>query len=356
MRKLLIGFIGLVVIVVGAGLLLTGPLFPRVIERVVASNMAMDRSADLPDGLHLVVCGAGSPMPSDMAGPCLGVIAGDRVFVVDAGSGGSRNLGMMRFPQGDIEAVFLTHFHSDHIDGLGELMMNRWVQGTNTEPVPVYGPQGVERIVAGFNMAYGPDTIYRVAHHGPETVPPGGQGGVARPYPLPRPGEAMVLIDDNGLKVTAFKVDHAPIDEAVGYLFEYGGRSLVISGDTNANANLEKFAQGVDLLAHEGLAANIVKIMQKVAEETGNKNIAKIMFDIQDYHATPAQAAAVAERAGAKHLLFYHIVPPILLAPQKRLFLEGVDDAYSGPFTVSVDGTVVIMPAGSDDITLENWK
>lgn len=355
MRKLLIGFIGLVVIVVGAGLLLTGPLFPKVIERVVAANMTMDRAGDLPDGLHLVVCGSGSPMPSKMAGPCLGVIAGDRVFVVDAGTGGSRNLGQMRFPQGDIEAVFLTHFHSDHIDGLGELMMNRWVQGTNTQPVLVYGAPGVERVVDGFNMAYGPDATHRVAHHGAETVPPTGTGGEARVFLLPDPGEGVVLIDDDDLKVTAFKVDHAPITEAVGYLFEYKGRSLLISGDTKESANLEKFAQGVDLLAHEALAANIVQVMQKVAEDTGNNNIAKIMHDIQNYHATPAQAAGIAQRAGAKHLLFYHIVPPILLAPQKRLFLEGVDEAYDGPVTVSVDGTVVSLPTGSEDITVDSW-
>ena len=88
----------------------------------------------------------------------------------------------MALAPGRIEALLLTHFHSDHIDGMGGLMLQRWVGGAHTAPLPVHGPDGVEAVVAGFNAAYTPDRGYRVAHHGPETVPPGGFGGTAKPF------------------------------------------------------------------------------------------------------------------------------------------------------------------------------
>src|SRR6056297_1748283 len=125
-----------------------------LMARIVAQTLATDVIAELPDGLHLAVCGAGSPMPAaDRTGPCLGVIAGSRLFVVDAGSGGARNLQRMGLPAARIESVFLTHFHSDHIDGLGELAMLRWTAGSQRAPLPIHGPPGVSRVVAGFNLA-----------------------------------------------------------------------------------------------------------------------------------------------------------------------------------------------------------
>jgi len=76
----------------------------------------------------------------------------------------------MGLPLGRIAGVFLTHFHSDHIDRMGPLMLTRWTAGSNTAPLPVYGPIGVDQIVAGFNAAYAIDDTYRTGHHGPLIV------------------------------------------------------------------------------------------------------------------------------------------------------------------------------------------
>lgn len=90
----------------------------RVMEKGLESRLAADATTDLEDGLHLALCGAGGPLPAPNAsGPCVAVIAGKRLFIVDAGTDGVRNLGRMSYPAGKIQAVFLTHFHSDHIDG-----------------------------------------------------------------------------------------------------------------------------------------------------------------------------------------------------------------------------------------------
>ena len=93
------------------------------------------------------------------------------------------------------------------------------------------------------------------------------------------------MYEANGLRVTAFAVDHDPVHPAVGYRFEYGGRSLVVSGDTAKSANLEAQAQGVDLLVHEALAPQLVKRLHDAAEAAGRANVAKITNDILDYHA-----------------------------------------------------------------------
>jgi ribonuclease Z len=232
--------------------------------------------------------------------------------------------------------------------------MLRWTGAANETPLPVYGPSGVEEVVAGFVRAYEQDTRYRVAHHGPETVPPSGAGMTAHAFPEPAPGEAPVVYEADGLRVTAFAVDHEPVSPAVGYRFEYGGRSALVSGDTSKSANLEAQAEGVDLLVHEALSARLVARMNAAAQTAGRANMAKITSDIPDYHATPVEAAEVAAVAGAGHLLYYHVVPPLILPGLDQVFLDGVDDAYGGGVTLGQDGTLISLPKGSDAIEVSS--
>jgi ribonuclease Z len=323
----------------------------RLMGRLVAANFQSDLVQELPDGLHVALCGAGSPLPDpDRSGPCTAVVAGEQLFIVDSGAGSSRVLSRMRIPQGKIAAIFLTHFHSDHIDGLGELLMQRWANGGHSTPVPLYGPSGVGEVARGFDLAYRLDDGYRVAHHGEAVVPASGAGAVAHAFAAPPEGKGEVLLERDGVKVTAFRVDHAPVEPAVGYRFDYKGRSVVLSGDTVRSTNLEAFARDADLLVHEALAPHLVGLITEAAESAGNDRIAKITRDILDYHTTPVEAARSAHAAGVGHLLYNHIVPPLLLPPMVDLFVEGVDEAYSGPVTVGRDGMLVKMPAGSDAI------
>jgi ribonuclease Z len=165
MRRFLVALLALIAIAAAIGIVFRRPLALFLAERVIARNMGASLLDEVPDGLHVALCGAGSPLPDpDRSGPCVAVIAGRRLYVIDSGSGSSRSLARMRLPQGHVAAVFLTHFHSDHIDGLGELMLQRWVNGAHDSPMPVYGPSGVEAVVEGFNRAYDQDSIYRVAH------------------------------------------------------------------------------------------------------------------------------------------------------------------------------------------------
>ena len=346
--------LGIALIVAGVVYEMRGAIAMKLMAAAAGRAMSADAVAQLPDGLTVALCGAGSPLPDPKrSGPCVVVVAGKHVYEVDAGASAGRNMTRLGFAPGRVEALFLTHFHSDHIDGLGEVAELRWAGGAHTEPLPVIGPTGVEQVVDGFNTAYTLDAGYRTAHHGPKVTPPQGRGSVARPFDPPAPGAAPVVWSSDGLTVTAFSVHHDPVSPAVGYKFEYGGRSVVISGDTAKSANLELFAHNVDLLVHEALSPELVGILGKAAGEAGRANVAQIMGDILNYHTAPIEVAQIAAAANVRHLLFYHVIPPLLVPGIEAAFLKGVADVYRGPVTLGRDGTQIALPKGSTEIIVE---
>ncbi len=317
-----------------------------------ALQQTFDRNTieELGDGLHLALCGAGGPMPSaTRSGPCVAVIGAGKLFLVDAGSNGVRNLARMGYPLGNIDGVFISHFHSDHIDGLGEMATLRWAAGSHTSPLPVYGPEGVADVVNGFNTAYAHDAVYRNDHHGDVATPLSGAGMRAISIPSPANGELRLVYAGDGLKVEMLRVAHAPIDPAVAYLFSYKGRTILISGDTNKSENLQKFAHNVDLLVHEALAPKLLIAMKNAALASNDASRAKIFGDVLDYHTSPTEAAEIARDANVGHLLYYHVVPPLPAPGLEALWLEGVDDIFT-KYTLGRDGTSISLPADSESI------
>jgi len=325
-------------------------LVRQIAERLFSQSV-LD---SLPDGLHAGLCGSGAPLPDpNRAGPCVFVVAAHRLYIVDAGEGSPRKLGLMQIPPGAIEAIFLTHFHSDHIAALGEMIMERWAGGGHTEPVEVFGPQGVDSVVDGFNSAYRLDNGYRVAHHGAATMPPSGEGGVARSFSVPPSGDwSEAILQRDGLTVTAFNVRHTPVFPAVGYRFAYRGRSIVISGDTAPSESLEKNAKGADVLFHEGLQTTMVTVLHDAAARHDRKTFAKIAADIPSYHTTPEDAARIADRAGVRQLVFYHILPPLPFSYLQGAFLGGAANYYHGPISVGKDGMLLSLPPDSTAISM----
>ena len=341
---------------VGGGLwLVRGHIAMALMAKAYDRAMGPDPIAALPDGLHVGLCGSGSPMPDPTrAGPCTVVVAGQQLFVIDSGTGSTKNLSLMNLPPAQVSGIFITHFHSDHIADLGELLLQHWAGGAAQTQVPVYGPTGVDQVVAGFEQAYTLDRGYRIAHHGPKVIPPNGFGGAAHPFAISKTGPNVTIIDEPDLKVIAFAVDHEPVEPAVGYLFIYKGRRVVVSGDTAPCPRLEAAAQGADVLVHEGLAPNLVTMQREAALRHGRSNLAAIFHDILSYHTTPEQAAGIAERAHVRMLLFTHIIPPLPMKALEGPWLGKSRQIFHGKLRVGHDGDFISLPAGGTEIRHTN--
>lgn len=318
------------------------------IQRRLPALVAADAVAHLPDGLHVAIVGSGSPLPDAKRGnACAAVIAGGRIYVVDAGERAAETMARMQLAPNRIAAVLLTHFHSDHIGGLGTMNLQRWVADAAQSPLRVLGPPGVERVVGGLNEAYALDSSYRTAHHGPEVAPPAGAVMVAEPFHTSGPDATLVVLDEDGLRVTAFLVDHSPVAPAVGFRFDYRGRSAVISGDTVYAPALVEVARGADLLVHDALSPALLKAVEDAAGAAGLDVRRRILHDVPDYHATAPEAADAAHDAGVGALALTHIVPPLPLKGLEAVFLGDARERFTGPLWLAQDGDLYSLLAGA---------
>ncbi|WP_280955389.1 MBL fold metallo-hydrolase [Beijerinckia sp. GAS462] len=212
---------------------------------VFAGTGAM--AADPPQNtMRVTLLGTGTPVPSpERFGNSTLVEAGGQKLVFDFGRGVTIRLAQLRIPFGTINAHFLTHFHSDHLNGLPDLWLTGWLRppyGNRNTPMAIYGPPGLTKLTKGLTDAFVRDIEIRKAdEHDPEA-------GIAFDVHEGAPG---VMYDQGGVKVTAFNNDHGPlVVPSYGYKIEYQGHSVVLSGDTRYNAEVVRQATGADLLVH----------------------------------------------------------------------------------------------------------
>lgn len=344
MNKFLLWLAGGAIVLFGLGAAATRipSVQDSLFEKALAKNFA-PRAAALweNDGLSVFFCGTGSPLPSKKrAQTCTAVFAGGRYFLIDSGTGSWENVQSAGIPGDRLAGVFLTHFHSDHIGDIGEADLGSWVAGRDA-PLSIYGPMGVERIVNGLNEEFALDHEYRTAHHGKDAADPRTAGLSANVFDSAAP---IVVLDEHGLKVTAFPVKHDPIKPAVGYRFDYEGRSVVVSGDTAYSEDLISVATGADVLIHEAQANHMVAKMQAAAATAGNARLAKILGDIPTYHTSPAEAARAANEAGIEQLVLTHLTPAPDNAIARRIFMRDVSSVRNSDVRLAEDGMAVILP------------
>jgi len=312
----------------------------RAVDYQIERNLTRaDRGVLTSPDLTVVLCGTGSPLPDrTRASACTAVIAGGQFVLVDIGPGSWKTADLVNLPTADLSAILLTHFHSDHIGDLGEAVVQSWIAG-RAQPLDVYGPAGTAQVVEGFRLAYAQDAGYRVKHHGEAYLPAAAGTAIAHEVALGDEADASaVVFERGGLRVTMFRVDHSPVSPAVGYRFDYRGRSVVVSGDTRRSDSVVEHAKGADLLVHEALQKDMVAHVAEVAGRMGLARLAKLASDIPAYHTSPVEAAEVARAAGVKHLVLTHLVPAPTNFLTRRWFVAGMSDVYPGPITIGADG------------------
>jgi ribonuclease Z len=351
------------------GLLVAAFFVSPIVQDAVfarAARQQLSRTTTLPmttDAIRVVLCGTSSPLPTrKSAKSCTLVSVGGHLFLFDIGPEASENLAIWRIPAPKIEAVFITHFHSDHIGELGEVNIQGWAQGRTT-PLQVFGPEGLASVVAGFNQAYSLDNGYRHALHSQDRgiLPMEASSMVANTFALPtlpdaRGVRATQVYAKDGVLITAIKTNHAPVDPAVAYRIDYKGRSVVISGDTTYFKPLASAALNTDLLICEGQASHLQDIVATQADELGQNALAQVLRDTKTYHITPVQAAQMANEAKARMLVYTHIAPPIVSPVIIPPWLRGVKAVRPGDTKIGYDGMVITVPVDGGAISFTKLK
>ncbi|WP_416061614.1 MBL fold metallo-hydrolase [Rhodococcus indonesiensis] len=286
--------------------------------------------------MRVTLLGTGSPVPSTTRyGMSTLVQANGLNLVFDAGRGATVRLNQAGVPLGQIDGVFLTHFHSDHVNGLDDLWLTGFIPafGGREGTFDVYGPTGVKNITDGLAQTFRNDIDVRVA-----------DGEVDRatttivPHEFDRDG---VVFDRDGVKVTMFEVRHDPADAirpAVGYRVDYAGRSVLISGDTVPVDNVVRYGTGVDVLIHE------------VAEFEDPAALPSVYA----HHTNPRQAGEIFTETAPKMAVYSHIVngiPGRVPGVTDEVLVERTRETYDGPLTVGAD--LMSFTITADDVRVD---
>jgi ribonuclease Z len=283
--------------------------------------------------LELILLGTSSPIHTPHRfGPSQVITDGRTRIMVDTGWGSTVRLYQAAMPPQTIDAVFITHLHSDHTTDLADFLVMRWVGGIRG-PISIYGPEGTARMVKGFQEAMAADTKYRLDHHGDKLW----SGGLAADVTEFEAGDQPVEVAKIGeIAVLAFEVDHYPVKPAYGFRLEKDARSIVISGDTNPCQGLLNGAKNAGILVCDSMNQQMMKVLESQLRSDGNDIQAALLEDAHSYHAPIEAMAETAQQAGVKHLVISHMLPPVP-AEQESQFMMGLDQVFSGKITVGRD-------------------
>ncbi|MGY4623226.1 ribonuclease Z [Bradyrhizobium sp. USDA 4486] len=269
--------------------------------------------------------GTGTPIPRpDRFGPSTLIEAGSHTVLIDAGRGAAMRLFQLGVPIGRIDALLLTHFHSDHTVGIPDLWLTGWLSsyfGNRQRAFNVIGPVGTAKLMHHLEAAYAHDIEIRVEDE-----------KLAREHvaiTVSEFAEDGVVYQTGDLRVIAFAVDHGDaIKPAYGYRIEYQGRVAVISGDTRYNMNLLRYGEGADLLVHE--------VAMAPPELLGQADIQRII----NHHTSPQEAGCVFAQTRPKLAVFTHLVmlaSDSVTAPSAGDLIAATRETYAGPLVVGED-------------------
>jgi ribonuclease Z len=288
------------------------------------THVASQPAAPVADEFRVTLLGTGSPPPAlRRFGPGVLVQAGGQNLLIDCGRGVTQRLMQTGLKLGAVDALFITHLHSDHVVGIPDLWLTGWLETPYAQrvgPFRVFGPAGTQNLMDGLVKAYDWDIKARIAD---QKLDP------ANLRPEVAEFRQGVVYDKGGVKVTAFEVDHGDLlKPAFGFRVDYAGRSVTVSGDTRFNENLIRHASGTDLLIHQVAA---------VREELLASPVFKVILD---HHTKPEEAGTVFTRTRPKLAVFYHFVllgtPKVPPVTEKEVF-DMTRKTYSGPLLIGED-------------------
>ncbi|MCK2183919.1 MBL fold metallo-hydrolase [Halomonas getboli] len=283
---------------------------------------AASTSAAIAD-TQVVMLGTGTPVPhGERAGAGVAVVYNDEAYIFDVGAGvveratqASERLGIEALSPTNIDHLFLTHLHSDHVLDYPELLGTYWWR--RQDQLKVFGPEGTQAMSEGVYTMLAADTETRLKDKSPITNPDAARAAVTEIT------DTGTVFEEGELRIEAFGVSHGDWDRAYGYKVTTPDKTIVISGDTSLNKEVERQAEGADILIHE------------VISRSGWKELPEQWQAYHQYaHTLTDELAGLANTAQPDLLVLYHVLhygAPIESA------LEEVQRDYNGEVVLAED-------------------
>ena len=214
-------------------------------------------------------------------------------ILIDCGSGVTQRLEQIKMSTANIDALVLTHLHSDHVVDFYQLIISSW-HSYRVKPWTIYGPKGTKKFLTNIMNAWQDERKLRIKYESRSSIN-------AFILAITEFGEhGKIKIKDTQLEY--FRVDHFPVKHAYGFNFYNNKKKLTISGDTKPCENLMKYAQLSDVLLHE------VYIEGEIQPATKMRS-SKTLHNVKAYHTTSTQVGKVASVSRCKKLVLTHFVP-----------------------------------------------
>ena len=340
---------------------LTFFLILSVLQAFCAPSATSEIAEKYRDGMYAIMTGTGSAFPDpERAGASVMVIVDGEILQFDFGRGVMENMMLVDINPLDLDYVFFTHHHFDHIASYDYFVFCAWI-GARQNPIRVLGPPGTVQMHNGaINDMHHSDYefVQFIVDNWPASIskkplnePPFSVADVS-------PG---VIVENEEFRVTAVSTPHYPEKDKLSMAYRVDSRhgSIVISGDTGPSKALSRLARNADLLIHELVKPDpgILeggKFADKEFQQNTNRDHDKEVSDRpQTGHTSPTELGELAAEANVGKLVAYHLAPyssvdkalemvalytgprpdPAIWTKMK----EAIRKNYSGPFVLSED-------------------